>query len=409
MNLLPNQRFHSFSDLVFISKAMATLKFESLALILLIVNAASLRYLTFKFGVFPESVWYGLDTKQYVDMVATPMLERTGDLNRHPLFSLLLAGPTIALNIFLQNIALSLMLATFMISLFVSYTFYALFRFGGIKRSHSLFATLICISFTSSLYFLPIFEMLSFTMGCVALAFLLVFMARNRESGKLKIFLFVLSISIPMMATTPLGIIGIIGSFLYLSRSEFFHSVVYAYFLVSFVFVVQNFIFPTTNFFLNRPPGYYVAENNWTYFFDAPIKWIGSTFSLPILLRDPAPPFFQPLDSVELDLTSFWGLLAVSWTLILLYVLHRVWRQGDKFPVISVLMLMVIVQLWGSEPHLQSPYLFPIFAYLFFMNLRDARSSVFMKAFSYLVLTATLCYNLKTFQGAVGILQNFTN
>ncbi len=392
----------------FDSKAMDLLRAEYIPLVLLLMNGVLFRFLTFKLGISPETAWYGLDTKQYVNMVVTPMLDRAGDLNRHPLFSLLLAGPTIFLNFFFQNVSIAFLSITCIVAIFVSVVFYALFRHGKLNKTYSLIATIICVNFTSSIYFLPIFEMLSFTMGTTALAFLLVLIARRLQSGKLKMSLMVLSISVPMMATTPLAIIGIVGSFLYLSRSEFIHSVLYAYFLVSLVFVVQNFIFPTTNFFLNRPPGYYVAENHWSYLFLAPIKWVGSTFSLPILIRDPAPPFFHPLDSADLSLLSFWGFLAICWTSILFYVLLRTWKLGDKFPVISVIFLTAIVQLWGSEPHLQAPYLFPIFAYLFFMNLHDLASSKFVKLFSYVTLLITLGYNIHVFRGALSVLQDFT-
>lgn len=390
-----------------ISNIFSQSKSEIPVLFLLFLNAAIFRLLTFKIGISPQSLWYGLDTKQYVDMVVNPMLERTGDLNRHPLFSLLLAGPSIIVNLFLHSISKTLLLITFSVTTLVSFMLYALFRIENSSRSRSLLLTVAIINFTSTLYFLPIFEMLSLTMAYTGFAFLLVLIARKLESGRLKLFLFVLSISLPMMVTTPLGIIGIIGAFLYLSRHEFMHSIIYAYFLVSFLFVIQNFIFPPTNFFLNRPPGYYVAENHWTYFFQAPIQWIGSTFTLPILIRDAAPPFFHPLDSADLHLFSVWGLLAICWTLILGYSLTRTWRQGDRFPTISVIFLMFIVQLWGSEPHLQAPYLFPIFSYLFFKNLRDSNSSRFIKMFSYVTFVSTIFFNFKTFYQAVILLQSF--
>jgi len=82
----------------FDSKAMDLLRAEYIPLVLLLMNGVLFRFLTFKLGISPETAWYGLDTKQYVNMVVTPMLDRAGDLNRHPLFSLLLAGPTIFLN-----------------------------------------------------------------------------------------------------------------------------------------------------------------------------------------------------------------------------------------------------------------------------------------------------------------------
>lgn len=237
-------------------KIKTFIKIYYIDIFIIAILAPIIGYLSFKLGgtlkpivFFFESfdTWFESDIGRVIDNM-TVQSSSHWRTNVHPVFSLFLYFPTYIFRKFFDfSPIIAARAVTSGLTLIWTASFYSLMRMMKHKRIDSILFTLLALISSSSVFWMIIPE--TFLPGSITIVFAL-FFALVAENQKLSEVWFAIVSAITSFFTVTNWMVGIIISFVHNSRNRAIQISINALTIVTSLWVIQKYIFPSSMFFL---------------------------------------------------------------------------------------------------------------------------------------------------------------
>lgn len=353
------------------------------------------------------NAWFEAD----VDRVFNDMTSRGSNHYRtkvHPLFPILTIPPNF---IFRELTGLDRLSSVIFFNSVVAFlwiaSFFVLLRAIGCRRLDAFLYSLVALVSASFIFFSAVCEVYLLGSLTMLIALVLVAASQSREFSPMS---YTLVSSLTMSITITNWMVGIFATFATFNWKKSLQITINAFFIVTILWGVEKFIFPSAQFFLgDREEIHYInlfhqykGETDWSLGF---VHCVTSFFFHSIVMpsisiidkfNDPQFPIMTTQSSLPGSATIFGTIGVIIWGLLLCLGSWNLFKTRDQFKFRLVLGLSILGQLllhsvYGDETFLYSLHFAPLLILL--VALSSLSRARFVALFLSFLLVITVAIN----------------